>query len=43
MGFIPLPLLFGLLAEAVGLTTAMVWICTGATVLLLIVVRLMRS
>jgi MFS transporter, FSR family, fosmidomycin resistance protein len=42
MGFVPLPLLFGLLAEVVGLTTAMLWVGTGATVLMLVVVHLMR-
>lgn len=42
MGLVPLPLLFGLLAETVGLTTAMVWVGTGAAALLLAVVHSMR-
>jgi hypothetical protein len=42
MGFIPLPLLFGLLAGAVGLTASMLWVCTGATALLLGLTWLMR-
>jgi MFS family permease len=43
LGFIPLPLLFGLLAEAVGLTTAMLWVCTAGVVLLLGVTQLLRN
>ncbi len=37
-GAIPLPLLFGLLAEAISLTTAMLWVSLGALLLLMLIV-----
>jgi MFS family permease len=37
-GAIPLPLLFGLLAEAITLTAAMLWVSLGALLLLLLLV-----
>lgn len=43
MGLIPIPLLFGLLAETVTLTTAMLWVLVGATISLILIVWFMPS
>jgi MFS family permease len=41
LGLIPLPLFFGLLAEATSLTSAMFWVFTGGILFMLVVIVLM--
>ncbi len=38
LGLVPLPLFFGFLAESISLTSAMFWVLTGGTVVMIIIV-----